>query len=393
MSLWRQRHCWGLPLVLRKLIDFVTGHFFGFVYVRSVSCTHTKKELVDITVEDAHEFYVQCDGVWLRTHNCLVDDAVSEQAVLSNPDGVFDTAWEYLQVGPFQRLMPGGRILQIATRWGTKDPIGRAIAWAKANPLSPQWDEVRFPAILPSGKSLWPEQWPIEQLIAKRESMYPQFWAAQYMQEPTNEEGALIKREWWKKWELEDAPKADYVIMSLDAAAETTNRSDHTSITVWGVFSDERFTFGASHIILLDSINERMEFPKLKDTALEQWRKWDPDCFIVERKSSGAALYQELRRLGIPVQEFMPSKASGDKYARLNAVADIFRSGLVWYPAGRKWAEEVVEQVAAFPYGDGDDIVDTTSMAMARFRNGGFIRLPSDEQDDERSWRRKREYY
>lgn len=326
-------------------------------------------------------------------HLLIADDLVSEQSVLANPDTVFDGAWEYMQVGPMQRLMPGGRIVMIGTRWGVKDPIGRALQWAQNNPLSTQWTEVRFPAIMPSGKSLWPEQWPIEQLVAKKEGMYPQFWMAQYMQEPSNDEGAVIKREWWRKWEAEKAPTCEFIIMALDAAAEITNRSDCTAITTWGVFRSERVTQDAAHIILLDCINERMEFPKLKDVALEQWKKWDPDAFIVEKKSNGAALYQELRRIGIPVSEFMPTRASGDKYARLNAVADIFRSGMVWYPVAHKWAEEVVDQVATFPYGEGDDIVDTTSMAMARFRNGGFLRLPTDEEDEIKQARRRAAYY
>ena len=365
-----------------KALQVLVGFFVGVRCVNAVSPA-PGQELVCFSVDGDNTFYADK----ILTHNC------SEQAVLGNPEDAFNTAWEYMQVGPFQRLMPGGRILMIATRWGTRDPIGRALSWAKTNPLSPQWDEIRFPAIMPSGKSLWPQQWPIEQLIAKRESMYPQFWSAQYQQAPTNEEGALIKREWWQKWEDERAPRCEYIIMALDAAAEMTNRSDKTAITTWGVFADDVRTQGAHHIILLDCINERMEFPKLKDTALEQWRRWDPDCFIVERKSNGAALYQELRRLGIPVQEYTPSRASGDKFARLNAVSDIFRSGLVWYPAGHNWAEEVVEQVASFPNGDGDDIVDTTSMALARFRNGGFIRLPSDEDEVREAWRRKRVFY
>lgn len=327
-------------------------------------------------------------------HLLVCDDLVSEQAVLANPDVVFETAWDYMQVGPLQRLMPGGRIIMIGTRWGIKDPIGRALQWARNNPLSTPWKEIRFPAILPSGKSLWPEQWPVDQLEAKRAGMSPHFWAAQYMQEPTSEEGAVIKRDWWRRWEKEDPPECEYIIMALDAAAEMSNRSDCTAITTWGVFSSDRYTQDARHVILLDCVNERMEFPKLKETAMEQWKKWEPDCFIVEKKSNGAALYQELRRIGVPVQEFMPTRASGDKMVRLNAVSDIFRSGMVWYPAGRKWAEEVVEQVAAFPYGDGDDIVDTTSMAMARFRTGGFIRLPSDEEDEDlRRNRHRREYY
>lgn len=326
-------------------------------------------------------------------HLLICDDLVSEQAVLSNPEDIFNTAWEYVQVGPLQRLMPNGRVVMIATRWGLKDPIGRALEWAKNNPGSPQWKEVRFPAIMPSGKSLWPEQWPIDQLISKRESMYPQFWSAQYQQEPSNDEGAVIKREWWQVWKQEKVPNCEFIIMALDAAAETTNRADCTAITTWGVWRHDKYTQEAAHIMLLDAVNERMEFPQLKETALKQYKKWEPDAFIVEKKSSGTALYQELRRIGVPVAEFSPHRYTGDKFARLNAVSDIFRSGMVWYPEGRKWAEEVVEQVAAFPFGDGDDLVDTTSMALARFRNGGFLRLPSDEEDEPQQWRRKAAYY
>lgn len=326
-------------------------------------------------------------------HLLIADDLVSEQSVLSNPDAAFDTAWQYMQVGPLQRLMPQGKIIQIGTRWGVKDPIGRALQWAKNNPLSTQWDEIRFPAILPSGKSLWPDQWPLEELLAKKEGMFPQYWAAQYQQEPSNDEGAIIKREWWKKWEPEKAPKCEFIIMALDAAAEANNRADCTAITTWGVFRNEKDTQDAAHIILLDCVNERMEFPKLKDTAIKQYQQWEPDAFIVEKKSSGTALYQELRRIGIPVAEYTPHRYTGDKFARLNAVADVFRSGFVWYPAGRAWAEEVVDQVASFPFGDGDDIVDTTSMAMARFRNGGFLRLPTDEDDEKFRMRRRVAYY
>jgi len=326
-------------------------------------------------------------------HLLLADDLVSEKSVESNPEVNFDAAWTYMQVGPLQRLMPGGRIVMIGTRWGARDPIGRALEWARNNPLSPQWEEVRFPALLPSGKSLWPEVWSVAELEAKKASMYPQFWAAQYMQEPTSEEGALIKREWWKQWLEDEPPPCSYIIMSLDAAAETNNRADHSAITTWGVFTDDKIMDGAPQIILLNAINKRVEFPELKEMALTEYKEWEPDAFIVEKKSSGTPLFQELRRMGILVQEFTPHRGSGDKFARMNAVADIFRSGLVWYPAGRNWAEEVVEQVAAFPFGDGDDLVDCTSCAITRFRTGGFIRLPSDEKDAEPAFRRRAAYY
>jgi predicted phage terminase large subunit-like protein len=100
----------------------------------------------------------------------------------------------------------------------------------------------------------------------------------------------------------------------------------------------------------------------------------------VEKKAAGAPLIQELRAMGIPVQEFSPSRGN-DKMVRLNAVADLFSSGKVWAPDTR-WAREVIEEMAAFPVGEHDDFVDTTTQALLRFRQGGFIALDSDEKDD-----------
>jgi predicted phage terminase large subunit-like protein len=179
--------------------------------------------------------------------------------------------------------------------------------------------------------------------------------------------------------------------MSLDAAAETHNRADFTALTTWGVFFDEEVN---SHgIILLNSIKKRLEFPELKSLAWSEWQEWQPDAFIVEKKSAGTALYQELRRTGMPVQEYTPHRGSGDKLARLNSVADIIRSGLVWVPETR-WAEEVVEEIAGFPFMSHDDLVDSTVMALMRFRQGGFIRLPNDEPEEIGLFRaKKRSYY
>jgi predicted phage terminase large subunit-like protein len=217
-------------------------------------------------------------------------------------------------------------------------------------------------------------------------------WNAQYMQAPSAEEAALVKREWWMPWKEDDPPRCDYVIMALDAAAESHNRADFTAITTWGVFSDDKLTDGASHLILLNAVNVRVEFPELKELALREYKEWEPDAFIVEKKSAGTQLYQELRRIGVPVQEFTPGRNTGDKIARMNAISDIIRSGMVWYPEGRRWAEQVIEQCVSFPYGSNDDLVDTTSMALARFRQGGFISLPSDFKDKEYLSRRTTYY-
>ena len=327
-------------------------------------------------------------------HLLICDDLVSEQAMLANPEVQFANAWEYMQVGPLQRLMPDGKIVMIGTRWGKKDPIGRALQWAVDNPDSPQWLEVRFPAILPSGKSLWPEQWDVKELLSKKASMQAQFWAAQYMQEPTSEEGALIKREWWKIWPHEKPPKVEFIIQAWDTAHEIKSRSDYSACVTCGVWTTED---GESRIIILDCVQGRWEFPELKVKVLEQWKQWEPDSLIVEKKAAGAPLIQELRRMNIVVQEVSPSRKglglSNDKYARINAISDIFSSGLVYAP-DKRWAHELIDEVASFPYGDHDDKIDCLQMCIARYRDGGFIRLTTDYDDDVADFKeRQRAYY
>lgn len=323
-------------------------------------------------------------------HLLIADDLVSEKAIMEgNPENTFATAWQYMQVGPLQRLMPGGRIIMIGTRWGKKDPIGRALSWAENNPESLPWNEVRFPAVMPSGKSLWPEQWPLEELLAKKAGMAPQFWAAQYMQEPTSEEGALIKREWWKIWPKDEPPKVEYMISSWDTAHEAKNSADYTACTLWGVWFNEELE--QNQLIMLDAFKGRWEFPQLKKLALEHFNEKLPDTMLVEKKAAGAPLLQELRAMGIPVSEFTPSRGN-DKRARVNAVSDLFFSGCVWIPDMR-WAHEVVQEVSDFPNGENDDYVDTVTQAVLRYRSGGFIRVPSDASDEPVARRRHVEYY
>jgi len=146
-----------------------------------------------------------------------------------------------------------------------------------------------------------------------------------------------------------------------------------------------------AQIILLDAFKDRIQFPELKQIALKHYKEWEPDAFIVEKKAAGAPLIQELRAMGIPVQEFSPSRGN-DKIVRVNAIADLFTSGKVWAPDTR-WAREVIEELAAFPAGENDDFVDTTSQALLRFRQGGFIALDSDEKDDRLFAPRRAAYY
>jgi predicted phage terminase large subunit-like protein len=320
----------------------------------------------------------------------VIDDPHSEQDMKANSRLAFDNAWTWFQQGPLQRLMPGGGIIVVMTRWSIVDLTGRLIDFQIKNPDADKWEIVELPAILPSGKSLWPEQWPIEMLEAKKANMDLRFWNAQYMQQPTNDNAAIISRKSWQVWEKDEPPQCEYIIQSWDTAFEAKTSADYSACTTWGVWYDEERGHRPS-LILLDAFKDRMAFPELKQVALKHYKEWQPDAFIIEKKAAGAPLIQELRAIGIPVQEFSPSRGN-DKIARVNAISDLFASGLVWAPDTR-WAREVIEEVAAFPVGEHDDFVDTTSQALMRFRQGGFIALPSDEPDDIRGFRRKAAYY
>jgi predicted phage terminase large subunit-like protein len=326
----------------------------------------------------------------------LIDDPHSEQDVINGNFSVFEKAYEWYTFGARTRLMPGGRVAIIQTRWHMDDLTGRVIRDMSHNERADQFEVIEFPAILDLvdektnkevQKPLWPEFFDLEALLRTKASMPVFQWNAQYQQQPTAEEASIVKREWWQMWGDGRPPACEYIIMSLDAAAETHNRADYTALTTWGVFFNEEVD--AYNIILLNSIKQRLEFPELKALCMEEYESWDPDAFIVEKKSAGTAIYQEMRRMGLPVSEYTPHRGTGDKLARLNSVTDIVASGLVWMPPTR-WAEEVIEEIAGFPFMSHDDLVDSTVMALMRFRQGGFIRLPTDEPDEIKYFKSRR---
>lgn len=323
-----------------------------------------------------------CDGILF--HNCLImDDIMSEQeAIVGAYDrSAYDRLYEWYALGPRQRLQPGGSIILVMTRWSKLDLVGRLLAESIKNPDGDQWELIEFPAILPSGNALWPEFWPLEEVLKVKAALPVSRWNAQYQQDPTSEEGALIKRDWWNIWESEKPPPCEAVIVAMDTAFSKTERSDYSACVCFGVFNHPDATGKPIlNLILLDAWKDKMEFPELKATTVQYYKDWQPDMFIIEKKASGAPLIAELRNAGVPVQEFTPTRATGDKIVRVNAITDIFASGVVWAPDDR-FAEEVVEECAAFPSGDHDDYVDAVTMALMRFRQGGFM-IPTDEEDE-----------
>lgn len=368
---------------------------------------------------DSENFF--CEGVLV--HNCaIIDDAHSEQEAKqaeTNPE-VYDMVWNWYSSGIRQRLQPGGAIVIPMTRWSKRDLTGRLIKQMQdADGVYDKWEVISFPAILdentPTERSMWPGYWPLEELQKTRAALPVAKWQAQYMQEPTSEGAAILKREYWRKWgadtekcpgpkhlkawETLEPPACKYVIGSWDCAATKNDRSHPSAYTLWGVFEAEDQATGKTlnNIILLSSFKARLEFPELKRKAKAFYDEDQPDTLLIENKSAGIQLLQEFRSTGIPAESFTGSSRgsralSNDKIARANLIADIFASRYVWAPE-RRFADEVIEQCASFPAGDEDDLVDSTVQAMLRFREGGFIRTANDEEEEIEVRHRRKRYY
>jgi predicted phage terminase large subunit-like protein len=316
----------------------------------------------------------------------VIDDPHSEQDALS--PAVLESHYEWYTSGPRQRLQPGGAIVLVMTRWSVKDLTGKLLEAQAKDDETDQWEVVEFPAVI-NEKPMWGNFWSMKGLMGVKASIPLTKWQAQWMQAPTSEEGAIIKREWWKTWEKEDIPKLQYIIQSYDTAFSSKETADYSAITTWGVFEPEEG--GRPNLILLDAKKGRWNFPELKSIAQEEYNYWEPEAILIEAKASGLPLTHELQKSGIPVINYTPSRGN-DKHSRVNSVAPLFESGAIWAPT-KKFAEEVIEECAAFPFGDHDDYVDSTTQALMRYRQGYFVGLKEDYEDEESVQTGGREYY
>lgn len=379
----------------RKVRNLVDSEHYSRVFP-NVALRHDSKAAGRWSTNHSGEYFAIGVGGTVTGKGAdllIIDDPHSEQeaAIAENNSEIYDKVYEWYTSGPRQRLQPGGAIIVVMTRWSKKDLTGQVLK-ASAQRGGEEWKVIEFPALFESGEPLWPEFWSKKELMSLKEELPNVKWMAQYQQNPTSEVTAIVKRDWWKMWERQTPPSCEFTLMSWDTAFEKNNRADYSACTFWGVFNHPDETGkDQANIILLNAFRDRMEFPELKKRAIDEWRVWEPDAVIIEKKASGAPLIYELRAMGIPVQEYTPVRGN-DKISRLNSVSDMFASGRVWAP-NTSWADEVIDEVASFPSGDHDDYVDSVSLAMMRFRRGGYIRTPLDEEDDDVIIRRKADRY
>ena len=381
----------------RKVRDLIDTEEYAGIFPRTELKADSRSAGKWLTSQGG-EYYASGIGGALAGRGAdlfIIDDPHSEQDAFS--DRALEEAYDWFMTGPRQRLQPGGAIVIVMTRWSKKDLTGKLVRKMTQEKAADQWKVIEFPAILPSGNPLWPEFWKLDELETIRASVPPSKWAAQYMQRPTGEGISIIPKEWFNIWPNDNPPNCEYLIQSYDTAFLKNERADFTAITTWGVFypegkiNDELYSGEEAHLILLDCIKERFDFPELKREAMRLYEHWEPDTVIIETKASGIPLTQELRRLGIPINTYSPNRGQ-DKIARLNSVSPIFQDGKIWVPDNR-WAEELMEEVTDFPNGEHDDLVDATTLALMRFRAGGFLQLKSDFSDEEEYYPRVRVYY
>jgi predicted phage terminase large subunit-like protein len=324
----------------------------------------------------------------------ILDDIVGEKEAASGDIAAFDKAWEWYLRGPMQRIQPGGRILHIATRWSKADPIGKVKALAKSDKKADQFLSVEFPALNENEESTFPELWTTEMLRSKRHQFFVtgrmDLWSAQYQQSPTLMEGSIIPSSKWKRWDKNEPvngsedevdfipPDCKYTIMSLDTSYTTSKRADPSAMVLMGIFEydDKEKKEKYNAVILLHCLEVKLEFPELKRKIRDWQKEFDPDCTLIESKGSGEMLIQEMRRSGLSVT---PAKVKGieDKITRLNSVADLVHSGLVFYIPTQQ-NERLVQQVNDVPAVEHDDLCDAFVHAMRHIRKGGSIELPMD---------------
>ena len=392
-------HTADLAVVMaRKVRNLIASPEYARIFPNTRIAPDAKAAAQWNTTQGGEYFAIGVGGALAGrgAHLIIADDPLSEQDIKAGNTSSLDSTYEWFSAGLRTRLMPGGKICVLHTRWHQRDLIGRLLKDSATNEGGDKYEAFEFPAILYEGteneKSIWPEQWSLEALQTTRASMHHIMWQwyAQYQQNPTASEAAIIKREWIRRWEKETPPPCEFIVQAYDTALTTKQRSDYSVCHTWGTWTSEED--GSNNVILLNSVKGKYEFPELKVMAHTQFDNWEPDSVIVEAKASGQPLIDEMRRSGIFVQDFSPGKGQ-DKIARLNAVADMFASGHVWFPE-TAWAATTVEEILAFPAGEHDDEVDAMTLALMRIRKGGLLQQRNDREDNDMvAGYRKKSYY
>lgn len=358
-------------------------------------------------------FGVGATVVGRRAGGLILDDVVAGIAA-ADSQTERDFIWSWFGADLATRLIPDGFIVLVMTRYHPDDIAGRLLAGA-AGKFGDKWEVLSLPALAkpndPLGRAidepLWPEWQSKKELlrIKNQPSMTGRMWAALYQQEPVLEAGNIICREWFKMWRSKEPPECKYIIQSWDTAVTAKETSAYSSCLTFGVFDEPETNMPA--LILLSRWRARVDYHDLKvmarrlyfnylddrtDMPMHNPSKLQPDILVIEDEATGKPLLAEFARAGISAFAF-PARRYGNKDARLQLSLDILSSGRVYVPAipplftmPRKFADEYITSLSAYPVSTSRDDVDATSQVIIKLKTSGWI-YQIEDKPKEPGWR------
>lgn len=384
-----------------------------FVDVRSVEKLIGEPQRVyDIQVEGCHNFFAE----GILAHNCIIIDDPNDASDDSSEASI-DAAIRFWDGTISTRLNDPntGSFIVVQQRIAEDDITGHILTKNDGD-----WCHVMLPMFFEPersystligwkdprtepGELLWPERFSEKTARALEKTLGPFRASGQLQQSPEPKGGGIIKREWWLEWDQPAYPVMDFIMASVDTAYTEKTMNDPSAMTVWGVFTMDPIAHAtrlidaegrpmylgpsrgeqAPRVMLMAAWSEHLEFHALVERVAETCRRFGCDKVLIEAKASGHSVAQELRRLygheKFAVQLMDPK--STDKIARLYSVQHLFADGMIYAP-DRKWADELITEVAMFPHGKHDDRVDTVSQALRHMRDLGLMTRAAERLEE-----------
>jgi len=285
-------------------------------------------------------------------HVIIIDDLIKDEKEAQS-ELIRRNCIEWYKQTLYTRLMKGGSIIVMATRWHEADLIGYL-----KNDDHENWETIDLPAIDENDQALWPEFYPMDALQRIKKTLGTRNFESLYQQNPRPAEGALIRRSWLNFYSERPVLSKMKLIQSWDMAFKGSDTSDFVVGQIWGVYK--------GNFYLIDRIKERLDFPGTIKAFLNLTKKY-PSAItkLVEAKANGQAVIDTLK---VKIPGIIAVEPDISKEARVNAVAPVYESGNVYYPSSElcPWIDDHIEEIIAFPFGKNDDSVDAESQALKK---------------------------
>lgn len=364
-----------------------------------------------------------------RANIFIVDDPVKNREEAESPV-ISEKIWEEYNDSVVTRLKPDGlgKLCLIMTRWSENDLAGRLLGpdWKGQSGYWPgtdgrNWYVINLPRVAEhrddplgraEGELLWSDWFTwreTDRLIAAaaKGGVAARTWASLHQQRPAPTEGNILLRQYWQEWKKKDRdgktlpPECTQIILSYDTAFEDGEDNDYSAMSAFGLFEHTSKRgpeeWNHTHAILLGGWRDKIQAADLLDVIEDQWKYFakgmkQPPLILIEKRASGIQLIQELKRLRLPVKQWLPKGPKGGKgkIPRAHGAAMLLEQGSIHYVPG-KITNQIIDECAAFPNSTNDDWVDTCTQVMLYMRDRYMFRTADEELDEEerKEWMRQ----